>query len=786
MGLTASFAPASLIAGFQGPFAIQSGDLNGDGVLDLVVSEAGTTNPATIAVSFGNGNSGVGDGTFATPSHYAADNSINTIVLGDFDDDGVLDVLACNGPAGRLSFLRGASANGKSTGSFTRSRAFYSTDPQPLSLTTADFNGDGRSDAAVAAYIGNEINVLQGICRPLVPPPMATGAWALNGTPISRASGLQYAPAAVSDGQGGAFFSWSDARGADADVYAIRVGADGTPAPGWRAEGVPVCAAAADQGGSQIVSDDADGVFVAWDDQRNGTSQIFIQHVLGSGEIAPGWPPDGMAVFLGSSQFYFSIGRDGSGGVVMYWRDVRNSGFYTPCIYRMSPSGEPAAGWPAGGFVISSADASLNVSQLASDGHGGMFIAWGGNSPCGYPCPIPTQYNSIAHVTGEGRIDQPATDHAVGQFVAASLVADGPNAVIAQRGLFVEVDGERFAEDGSATWKRYITGCCTATAMAPDGLSGAIFAWDASPYGGKDIIAQHVTAAGTLAPGWDAPVCGASGDQSSPKMLSDATGGAFLCWNDDRDGSSALYATHVLGGGATAAGWDIDGNPVCTTASPSQQRIVTDGMGGAIMVWQDFRNGNGDIFAQRLVSDGPTPALVSLVSADAEPNLVRLIWYLSGATTVRVERREGSDNWTTLASGLAPDGNGRATYEDHDVEPGTRYGYRLGISAGPGTSYSPEVWVTTPASFVLALNGLIPNPSSEHLRIGFSLPTSASARVDLIDIAGRRVLSRRLISPAPGRHVVDLGSAAQVTPGIYIVRLEQGGKTLSTTASVFR
>lgn len=53
------------------------------------------------------------------------------------------------------------------------------------------------------------------------------------------------------------------------------------------------------------------------------------------------------------------------------------------------------------------------------------------------------------------------------------------------------------------------------------------------------------------------------------------------------------------------AGWTLDGNPVTATLSFQQAPVVvSDGHGGATVVWTDFRSGGGDIYAQRLDANG--------------------------------------------------------------------------------------------------------------------------------------------------------------------------------------
>jgi len=74
-----------------------------------------------------------------------------------------------------------------------------------------------------------------------------------------------------------------------------------------------------------------------------------------------------------------------------------------------------------------------------------------------------------------------------------------------------------------------------------------------------------------------------------------------------------------------------------------------------------------------------------------------------------------------------------------------------------------------------ALEAVRPNPSrGDRLSVAFALPTAAPARVELVDVSGRRVAEREVGSLGAGRHVVDLAERRHVPPGLYLVRLTQG------------
>jgi len=85
----------------------------------------------------------------------------------------------------------------------------------------------------------------------------------------------------------------------------------------------------------------------------------------------------------------------------------------------------------------------------------------------------------------------------------------------------------------------------------------------------------------------------------------------------------------------------------------------------------------------------------------------------------------------------------------------------------------------------LALEGVRPNPASgSGLHVAFALPTPAPARLELLDVGGRRVLTREVHSMGAGRHRVNLAEGRSVAPGVYWVRLTQGTNRRTTRVAV--
>src|SRR5205085_1379440 len=140
--------------------------------------------------------------------------------------------------------------------------------------------------------------------------------------PATTASGSQQDQVAASDSLGGAIIAWADNRSGSWDIYAQRITAYGEIAPGWPANGVVVCAAVGDQKNPKIVADCAGGAIIAWEDVRSGDWDLYGQRLTAAGAIAPGWPADGNRICgAPNQQANAVITSDGSSGAVIAWQD---------------------------------------------------------------------------------------------------------------------------------------------------------------------------------------------------------------------------------------------------------------------------------------------------------------------------------------------------------------------------------------------------------------------------------------------------------------------------------
>jgi hypothetical protein len=143
------------------PTSLATGDFNGDGVIDLAVTNSYDN---TVSVLLGRP-----DATFAPQVTYPTGSLPVSIVAGDFNGDGNLDLAVTNGdctPAHESEPPQCSPSTvgillGNGDGTF-QPQVTYSVGTLPASIVTADFNGDGKLDLAVVNVFDNNISILLG------------------------------------------------------------------------------------------------------------------------------------------------------------------------------------------------------------------------------------------------------------------------------------------------------------------------------------------------------------------------------------------------------------------------------------------------------------------------------------------------------------------------------------------------------------------------------------------------------------------------------------------------
>src|SRR5271157_5372686 len=151
-----SFQSAATYAVGYSPSSIVAGDVNGDGKLDLAVANAcgkdsSCQSHGTATVLIGDGK-----GAFTSSGDVQLGNSPSALTLGDLNGDGALDLVAAYRADNKVGVLLG---NGDGT---FKTQVTYQVGTAPSAVVVADFNGDGKRDVAVANFKDSKVSVLFG------------------------------------------------------------------------------------------------------------------------------------------------------------------------------------------------------------------------------------------------------------------------------------------------------------------------------------------------------------------------------------------------------------------------------------------------------------------------------------------------------------------------------------------------------------------------------------------------------------------------------------------------
>lgn len=109
-------------------------------------------------------------------------------------------------------------------------------------------------------------------------------------------------------------------------------------------------------------------------------------------------------------------------------------------------------------------------------------------------------------------------------------------------------------------------------------------------------------------PATNLAICTAANAQGNVDLVTDGRGGAIVVWGDGRNAvNTDAYAQHVLASGSVDPAWVGNGNVLCTaTGSQALPKALSDGAGGAFVFWPDFRRAGfgADVYGSHVLASG--------------------------------------------------------------------------------------------------------------------------------------------------------------------------------------
>jgi hypothetical protein len=274
-----------------------------------------------------------------------------------------------------------------------------------------------------------------------------------------------------------------------------------------------------------------------------------------------------------------------------------------------------SAQWVTDGVAICVASGNQYRPAIASDDSGGAIVTWQDSRSGNWDI-----YAQLINESGnvqwavDGVIICAATD----RQEAPAVASEGSGGAIItwhdrRNGTDYDIYAQRVDGSGIVQWTGNGVAICTASnnqsypTIIPDGSGGAIIMWEDNRIGDyPDIYTQRVDGSGNVQ--WTADgvaVGAASDDQNDATIASDGSGGVIITWQNYRVGDHDIFAQRVDASGNVR--WTAGGVVICAASGIQTNPTITpDGSGGAIVTWRDERGGatNGDIYAQCVDASG--------------------------------------------------------------------------------------------------------------------------------------------------------------------------------------
>jgi len=319
---------------------------------------------------------------------------------------------------------------------------------------------------------------------------------------------------------------------------------------------------------ASAVSDGLGGAIVVWVDDPYGSPDLGAQRVSADGEIM--WAGDGVEVCTAAgTQGEIRTVSDGAGGAIIVWRDRRGSDYD---YYAQRIDADGVIQWPAGfppldGAPVCTIAGDQEDMEAVADGAGGVIVVW--------------------------RHDDPSVDGVYAQRLDSAGNIMWPTGAPSDTGAIV--CDHNYSQ--------------SLPALTFDGAGGVVVAWADSRNSAttnSDIYAQRLNGDGVRQWAPDGvPICLEDLGQSRPQLTSDGFGGAIVLFDDPRPLGSdfGIYVQRIDSTGSIR--WPAEGVTINETFTSSEldKAVVSDGVGGAYVVWRDRRDiataGLWDLYAQR-------------------------------------------------------------------------------------------------------------------------------------------------------------------------------------------
>jgi trimeric autotransporter adhesin len=350
------------------PFGIAIGDIDGDGLADMVCANQGSN---TVSVFRNTSTSGaISSASFAAKVDFTTGTSPYSVAIGDLDGDGKLDLAVANNSSNTVSVLRNTAASGTITASSFAAKVDFVTGTNPMNIAIGDIDGDGKPEMISSNFYANTISVLRNTATA---GSVTTSSFAAK---VDFATGTHPYCVALGDidGDGKRDIVTSNQAAPSISVFrntattGVINGSSLAAKVDFTTASNPYCVAIGDIDGDGKM----DIVLI-----NNGANSISVfRNTAGSGSITSGSLAAKVDFTTGASPYFVALGDiDGDGKVDII---VPNANANTVSVFRnTASSGTVTSGSLASrvDFATGTSPRSVAVADLDGDGMPDLAVA---------------------------------------------------------------------------------------------------------------------------------------------------------------------------------------------------------------------------------------------------------------------------------------------------------------------------------------------------------------------------------------------------------------------------
>jgi len=640
--------------------------------------------------------------------------------------------------------------------------------------------------------------------------PLGSAVWALGGIPISTSTGGKVSAGILPSGPGTAIVAWTDNASGVPTLFAQRLDAAGNPA--WQSNGLMISDGVNTCVNARMALDGENGAVLAWEQippegwlsLRSiwGLSASDIYSVGDGGMIlhynGTAWSTMVSGTTANLSGVWGSAGDDmyavGKGGLILHYDGISwspmASGVTTDLNDVWGSSADTIYAVGVANTIVRYDGVSWSAMGAPTSAGSNLLGVHGSSANCAYAVGTTSGYSGIGVLLHYHGTDWHCVYCAYGNYHGVWV---SPDSCVYASGLHHDfLYGFLVRYDGANWINTELPIKCTGYGMWGDRSDNVYAVFD------KGYVAHFDGEQWTLALATTdllLDVWGTSGDDvwvvGKHYLIRHFENGAWIT-QYQAGGDVMVQRLDTLG----TRMWAESGAPASVNVdAQTGPSVVYDPPGAALLAWSDNRNGNWDIYARKVsIARGPLVA-TELVAFAARPSVdgIQVTWQLSrcedGGAFAVSRSENGGASWGKIAPKIDRS-NLSFSFADATPEPGKSYRYRVGVSDSKGGRVLFETEGMWMPALPLTLHQNYPNPFNPSTTIRYYLPARSHVLLNVYDISGRLVARLVNGAQAGGAHSVEWNgeneSGGRASSGIYFMRLDAGGKSLTRKVVMMR